>query len=221
VNGPAEHVQQRPDEAGSMLPRLMAFSDGVFAIAMTLLVVQLTVPLIPDNLSEAEIGHRLATGLLALGPAYLSFGVSFLVTAAFWMAHHRIFGYLRRYDAGLLWLNVLLLLCVAFMPFPTAVLGRYGDQTVAAILYATSLAVAGLVSASISVYASRRGLVDPAARPRVRAGVGRGLILPAVFLASIPIALFSPSAAEYSWLAVVVVDFALNRVMRFRAGVGS
>jgi uncharacterized membrane protein len=204
-----------------MLPRLIAFSDGVFAIAMTLLVVQLTVPNIPKDLPEAEIGHRLASALAVLGPAYLSFGISFLVTAAFWMAHHRIFRYLRRYDAGLLWLNVLLLLCVAFMPFPTAVLGRYGDQTVAAILYASSLAVTGLVSVAIAAYATRRGLVDPAARSRARANAGRGLILPAVFLASIPVALVSPSAAEYSWLGVLVVDIALNRVLRIRAGARS
>jgi uncharacterized membrane protein len=195
------------------LDRLMAFSDAVFAIAMTLLVVQFAVPAIPRGLPKAEVGHRLASELAALGPAYFSFGLTFVVVAIYWIAHHRKFLYLRRHDTGLIWLNLLLLLCVAFIPFPTAVLGRYGDQAVAAVFYAATLAVTGVLSVAMTAYASWRGLGDPAADPReLRFGIARGAVIPVVFLASIPLALVSPRAAEWSWLVIFVV----NRVVQAR-----
>jgi uncharacterized membrane protein len=190
----------------------MTFSDGVFAIAMTLLVVQITVPLIPDTLPKAEIGHRLATGLTALGPAYFSFGVSFVVIAAYWVAHHRIFIEVRRHDTGLVWLNLLLLLCIVFIPFPTAVLGRYGDQTVAAVFYAATLAATGVVSGVVTAYADRRGLTDLSGDPVPGLRIVRSAIPPLVFLASIPVALVSPSAAEYSWVSLFVLNLFLNRI---------
>ena len=201
-----------PTSSRRLLDRLMTFSDGVFAIAMTLLVVQITVPLIPETLPKAEIGHRLASGLAALRPAYFSFGVSFVVIAAFWVAHHRTFIQLHRHDTGLVWLNLLLLLCIVFIPFPTAVLGRYGDQTVAAVFYAATLAVTGVVSGVVTAYADRRGLTDlgPEALPGLR--IARAAITPVVFLASIPVALVSPSAAEYSWVSLFVLNLFLNRI---------
>jgi uncharacterized membrane protein len=199
----------------------MSFSDAVFAIAMTLLVVQLTVPVIAKTLPSAEIGHQLARGLAALGPAYFSFGVSFVVIAGFWVAHHRRFVELNRYDAGLVWLNLLLLLCIVFIPFPTAVLGRYGDQPVAAVFYAASLAATGVVSGAVMIYADRRGLTDPSADAPRGVRVARAAVTPAVFLASIPVAIASPSAAEWSWLALFAVNVVITRFearRRRRAG---
>jgi uncharacterized membrane protein len=191
---------------------MTTFSDGVFAIAMTLMVVQLTVPLIPSSLPSAEVGHRLASALAALGPAYFSFGLSFVVIAASWVAHHRRFQSLRRYDSGLIWLNMLLL-CVVFVPFPTAVLGRYGDQTVAVVLYAATMAVTAAVSVAMTLYTDRRGLVGPAPGP-VRSRIVRGAVVPAVFLASIPVALVSPNAAEWSWLALFVLSAVVGNTVR-------
>jgi uncharacterized membrane protein len=199
-------------EAEELLRRLAFFSDGVFAIAMTLLVVQFTVPAIPNGLSQAETGHQLASGLAALKPAYLSFALSFLVIARFWVTSHRRFQHLRRFDGGLLWLNLLLLLAVVFIPFPTAVLGRYIDQPVAAVFYAVTLAAAGVVSVAIMPYAIWRGLADPALDLRQqRRSTLRAATMPVVFLASVPLAQVNTSAAEYSWLAVLVLNLALRR----------
>jgi uncharacterized membrane protein len=204
-----------PDPALSRraLDRLMTFSDGVFAIAITLLVVQLAVPVISEDLPEAEMGHRLASELAALRPAYFSFGVSFAVIAAYWVAHHRRFLELHDHDTGLIWLNLLLLLCVVFIPFPTAVLGRYGDLTVAAVFYAATLAATGVVSVALTAYVDRRGLARPAAGAMPGLRIVRGAIPPVVFLASIPIALVSPSAAEWSWVSLFGLNLALDRLL--------
>lgn len=209
--GLSEHDTASSASSRRALDRLTSFSDAVFAIAMTLLVVQLTVPVIAKTLPRAEIGHQLASGLAALGPAYFSFGVSFVVIAAFWVAHHRRFMDLSRYDTGLIWLNLLLLLCIVFIPFPTAVLGRYGDEPVAAVFYAASLAVTGVVSGAVSIYADRRGLADPSADSLRGFRLVRAAVIPAVFLASIPVALASPSAAEWSWLTLLAANVVVNR----------
>jgi uncharacterized membrane protein len=95
--------------------RLEAFSDGVFAIAITLLVLEIKVPP-PDMTLEA--------GLLRLWPSYLAYTVSFLVIGAIWINHHAMFRHIVRVDETLLLLNVLHLMLIAFLPFPTAVLAE-------------------------------------------------------------------------------------------------
>lgn len=112
--------------------RIEAFSDGVFAIAITLLVLDVKVP-------KPEETTRLLPALLAQWPAYGAFLVSFLTILIMWMNHHAIFKYVRRSDNLFLLLNGLLLLCVTLIPFPTALLSAYierpGDARVAAVVY--------------------------------------------------------------------------------------
>jgi len=94
--------------------RLEAFSDGVFAIAITLLVLEIKVP----------TGEALALGLLHLWPSYLAYAISFIVIGAIWINHHAMFDWIVRADQKLLLLNTLHLMFIAFLPFPTAVLPR-------------------------------------------------------------------------------------------------
>ena len=101
------------------LERLVFFSDGVMAIAITLLVVELSIPAATEDVGDA---------LLDRWPQMLSFVLSFLVIGIFWMAHHRIFRYVANLDQRLIWLNLLFLMCVAFLPFPTAVLGDHDNS---------------------------------------------------------------------------------------------
>src|SRR5215469_16375933 len=113
--------QQRheDDEAVDQgMGRILALSDGVFAIAMTLLILQIAIP------ATAGDG-RLSRALLALWPRYLAYLLSFLVIARFWVIHHQAFRLIARFDTALVWLNLLLLLFVAFLPFPTSVLGQH------------------------------------------------------------------------------------------------
>ncbi len=132
--------------------RLEAFSDGVFSIAITILVISLSVPEIPDPLVPTEVPRK----LMELWPGKLvSYVLSFVIVGMFWVAHHAAFRHIRRSDRGLLWLNIGFLLWVSFVPFPTALLGRYFDQPLAVAIYAASLGVTGLSLEALWRYATR------------------------------------------------------------------
>ena len=190
---------------GESTERIVFFSDAVFAIAMTLLVLDIKVP-------EAEDGN-LGRGLLDLAPEYLAYALSFVIIALNWMAHHRKFRVITGFNTNLIRLNFLLLLLVAFVPFPTALLSEYGSDASAVILYAAVLGVIGLVQTGMWVYAHHAGLlassVDDGVYRYVR---GTGLVNPVVFALSIGIALLvGPVAATYSWLLIIPASFAADR----------
>src|SRR4051794_34457357 len=121
--------------------RLEAFSDGVFAIAITLLVLEIKVP-------PAGGGHSLAHGLLKLWPSYAGFAVSFVTIGIIWVNHHAVIARVRSVDRKLLFRNLWLLLTVSFIPFPTAVMAEYlregNGQDVAVAFYAAWFCVMGL-----------------------------------------------------------------------------
>jgi len=197
------------------LDRIVFFSDAVFAIAMTLLGVELRVPVLRAGLTYRQTNQALWHVLRGMGGELYAFALSFFVLGVFWIAHHRKFRLIRRYDDRLLWLNLVFLFSVAFLPFPTAVLGTYGGE-VATIFYAASMSATGLLSAFLTLYAYRRHrLIDPGVDDRlIRHWVQRSFLAPAVFLVSIPVAVFSPKAAQLVWLLSFVGSFALGAVYR-------
>ena len=196
----------RDDHVG--LERLVFFSDAVFAIAITLLALEIR---LPHDIAYL-VNEELTRALLHLWPKYLGFATSFVVIGAFWVAHHRKFRYIRRYDRALLWLNLLLLMGVAFIPFPTAVLSDYGNRT-ATIFYALTMLAVGLLSSAIWWYATRRHrLVDAGLSPQlIRRERLRGLSLAGVFLVSIGIALLDAHLAKFSWLLLLVIYSIVSR----------
>jgi TMEM175 potassium channel family protein len=195
---------ERGREAGRDRDRIVNLSDGVFAIAITLLVLDIRVPDIPENMVASE----LPAALLALWPKYLGYVLSFVVISTFWTIHHSIFRPIRAYDRGLLYLNFLFLMFVAFVPFPTSLLGEYGDRRLPVAIYAGTLAVGRLLLTAIHWYSTRNDqlLHEVQDHADVRFYLIRGLILPFIFLLSIGVSFFSVSAAIWSWVAVLVVD---------------
>jgi TMEM175 potassium channel family protein len=163
--------------------RVAFFSDAVFAIAITLLVIEITVP--EGDLTGPQLTHELGR----LGPKLFSFGLSFWVIGRFWISHHLTFQHLKRWDLPMLWINLLLLACIAFLPFPTALLGNHLGLPEAARLYATSVTVTGLASTLLWWYATGKGrLVDEGLDPRLRRSMLlRTLTAPVVFGLSIPL----------------------------------
>src|SRR5213080_2449475 len=109
--------EARP-ERDSALERLIFFSDAIFAIAITLLALDIRLPSLSPNVTDADLFNQ----LLALGQKYYSFSISFLAIGLYWLGHHRMFQYIVRYDAILLLFNFLLLMCIAFIPFPSSVI---------------------------------------------------------------------------------------------------
>jgi uncharacterized membrane protein len=144
--------------------RVEAFSDGVFAIAITLLVLEIQVP--PPEVTDH--GRRLLPGLIHLWPSYLGYLISFVTIGIMWVNHHSIFIYIRRTDRYFLFITVLFLMCISFLPFPTAVLAEYLPQPtgrrVAVAQYSAALVLIALVYNAVWWYAAWEGrLLDPKA----------------------------------------------------------
>jgi uncharacterized membrane protein len=204
----AEATERNP-QAGRDRDRIVNLSDGVFAIAITLLVLDIRVPAIPEGM----VATQLPTALFSLWPKYLGYVLSFAVISTLWVVHHSIFRSIREYDRGLLYLNFLFLMFVAFVPFPTSLLGEYGDHRLPVAIYAGTLALGRLLLTTIHWYSTRNDrLIDEAQDPReVRFYLIRGLAMPVIFLLSIGVSFFSVSAAIWSWVAMIVVDAVVLR----------
>jgi uncharacterized membrane protein len=200
---------ERSPEAGRDRDRIVNLSDGVFAIAITLLVLDIRVPDIPEGMVASE----LPAALLSLWPKYLGYVLSFAVISTFWIVHHSIFRPIREYDRGLLYLNFLFLMFVAFVPFPTSLLGEYGDHQLPVAIYAGALAIGRLLLTAIHWYSTRDDRLggEPQNPGEVRFYLIRGLAMPVIFLLSIGVSFFSVGAAIWSWVVMIVVDAVVLR----------
>ena len=188
--------------------RLLALSDGIFAVAMTLLVVGIPVPVLTrptDKDLQSAIGDLL--------PNLIAFGVSFMVVGLYWTVHRRILRGVVRADGGAASVNLLLLLLVCLVPFSAALLSRYGDLPTAVVLYASNLALIGVFTLALRIRTWRHLRIAATARQR-RAAVASGLSNVAVFGLSIPIALRNPGYGELFWLLLFPLQFMLGRIDR-------
>lgn len=205
-------ARDRRPEPDRDLDRIVFFSDAVFAIAITLLVLDIRVPYLSEDLVAEELG----ASLLALWPKYLGYVISFLSIAVFWNIHHRIFREIKGYDGTLILLNFLFLMFVAFLPFPTSLLGEYGNNQLPVAIYAAMLAIGRLLLTAIYWYATSgnrlvSGTTDPT---MVRFFHVRGLTISLIFLLSIGVSFFSVRAAVGSWVLLMAVDAVILRRKR-------
>jgi len=196
-----EEPPSQPRRRGFRTGRLEAFSDGVFAIAVTLLVLDIAV--------SANAGQHLLRSIIDLWPAYLAYVVSFSTIGAAWLAHNAITEYLDRADAAFVRLNLLLLLFVSFLPFPTRLLADYigedSPERVAATFYGISLLLTTTMLLVLWRYAVHAGLVRPDAADeeiqlltqRLTPGLGGYLVL-------IVAGLFLPVIAVIGYLAIAL-----------------
>ncbi len=189
------------------LDRVGAFSDGVFAIAITLLVLNVHVPTVP----EAE----LADALSKLSKDLTTYVIGFAVMGRFWYGHHKLFSGLQRSNGRLVLANMVLLALIALMPFTTAVLGDY-DGAPAVALYAVNVGLAALLDGITEAIAIHDGLQGPTATARdERAPLTDMAIVAAVFFGSIPVAYaVSPSLAKWLWLGLFIIPRVRRRAGR-------
>lgn len=207
----------REEETGGTVgfERVVAFSDGVFAIAITLLVLALGVPELP----EATAAEELPGALRELAPQVLSYFIGFAVIGAFWRGHHAFTGLLRQFDSTLMTLNLALLAFISLMPFTTGLFGRYSDVELAVILYAANVIAASALDTAMLWVAQRRRLLtqepdDP--RGDLLGNAWAGI----VFLVSIPVALIDPGAATCVWLGLLLGPAVVRRREQRRRGTG-
>src|SRR5215216_1485040 len=177
--------------------RLVAFTDGVFAIAITLLVLNFDEPSGPDS----ELAHQLTDQW----PALLAYFLSFAVIGRFWVVHHRVFAIVRRLDFALLGFNLVYLAFVVLIPFTTEVLGDYSDTTEAVVLNAAAIGGVATFNWLMIRHALTRDHIQPDRRFSAAPFAGTAaLVNPGVFLASIPVGFVSPLAAELMWTALAI-----------------
>ncbi len=137
------------------LNRFEAFSDGVFAIAVTLLVIEIKAPDLANATSAEAV-----TKLLQTFPHVLSYMTSFIVIGVIWINHHALFHFLKRVDRTVLVINLLLLMCVAFIPYPTALIGEFGSSLPVVAFYGLSLALTGFVYNALWFYVVHRYILS-------------------------------------------------------------
>jgi uncharacterized membrane protein len=187
--------------------RIVAFSDGVFAIAITLLVLNLGVG---EGVKDGELGKVLWDHHQDL----FAYALSFAVIGRFWIVHHRFFGEVTGFDSRLIWLNLFYLAWIVLIPFSSQVLGDYGGTTAAEALYAGNLVGVMLSGTLLFADAQRAGLTRTATE-EARDGRRHALWTALVFAASIPIAFANPDVAPYCWLALFIVPMT-GRIVRTR-----
>jgi uncharacterized membrane protein len=203
------------DHGHRELDRLIFFSDAIFAIVMTLLILEIRAP---DNVPSDVAATEVPNLVWALWPKFFSYVLSFLVIGTYWIAHHQTFRYVRSYNRTLLWLNLVFLLSISFIPFPTDLLGEYGELRFSVIVYAASLGMARLLLAVVWWYIVAGPIrtgdeLDPGL---ARYHFFRSLAIPALFFLSIGISLVSVNAAVASWLLLFVADVMMWRLQRRR-----
>lgn len=185
--------------------RLKALADAVFAIAMTLLVLELKVP----ELHGSDVGRELGRQLRAESGAYLAYALSFYVLGLIWLGHVRLFRRVEAADDWLVRANLVMLLLVGVLPFPTALLGRYGSQTWGVVPYACCMVLLELLLAVAWWRCARRGLLTADAdQSEVRVALARYLSMAGVFAVSVPVAVVRPADAAYVWIVLAVVPWA-------------
>ncbi len=189
-----ERKSKRRDGNEIEFSRIVAFSDGVFSIAITLLVLNLG---IDRHVGDGELGSALWDQRENL----VAYALSFAVIGRFWLVHHRFFSQVTGFDGRLISLNIFYLAWIVLLPFSSEVLGEHGGQAASVILYAANLTGVVLVGMWMAADARRAGLtsITPASHNEQR---WRSIYIAAVFVVSIPVAFIAPGIAPFMWLAL-------------------
>lgn len=197
----------RDDPPG--VDRLLALSDGVVAIALTLLVLQLKVPSaaqVADPASAGDLAAELGRGADQL----VSYVISYYVIAQFWLVHHRVFRHIAGQREGLAWWNFAFLLTITLMPFTSALLGAFSDNPLAVDIFGLNLLLASLATQATTVFGRRQGLLTGRTLD-TRIGAARSWASALVIALSMGVAWSSPDTAKYLWLLLAVVPRASER----------
>lgn len=199
---------------GLSIDRLLLFSDAIFAFAITLLAIDIRVPQLPQD----QIASQLNNQIYALLPKFISFLLSFFIVGNYWISFHRTFHAIKRYDRGLIYLNLLFLMFIVLLPFPNDLIGKYPANEVTVIIYALFLAATGLSLYLLWVYASRRyRLVNETLHPDfIRRLRVRLLFSPVIFVISIPIAFVYPLASMVCWCFGFPISIYYERTRLFK-----
>ncbi len=194
--------------------RVLNFSDGVFAFAATLLILKIDLPAM--TVHEAT-SPRLLTELVNLWPSYFANIISFLMIGYYWLTHHAIFSLVKKMDNIIIWLNIIFLIFLSFLPFPVDLFGDYNQSEIIVMFYSLSLGIAGFLLCAIWFYAVIAKRIDKSLTQRhILYYSMRFLAAPVVFMISIPLVYIDINIAKISWIFVILATIAINRFFNFK-----
>jgi uncharacterized membrane protein len=190
----AETAAKRRQDNEVEFGRIVAFSDGVFSIAITLLVLNIG---IKRGLTEGQIDDA----LWDQRDTFFAYAISFAVIGRFWLVHHRFFSEVRAFDGRLISFNLVYLGAIVLIPFSSELLGEYGGTTTAVVFYSVNLALVVLIGLVMHLDARHRGLTRIDDRTHRETQI-RSSYIAGIFLLSVPLAFLAPDLAPYLWLVL-------------------
>jgi uncharacterized membrane protein len=186
--------------------RIAAFTDGVMAVAITLLVLNIEVPRLEPG---ASLGDALIDDVL---PSLGAYALAFALVGRFWAIHHNLFEKLRGFDRTLMALNLLFLSLVVLMPFSAQLYDVYTSRPAAAAVLGGTLGLLALVNGAMTAHVLRQGFVHEHRREETEPSLTVGAGLTTVFLLSVPAAFLSVHLAEAMWISTIVLRYPLRRL---------
>ncbi|MFB5600279.1 MAG: TMEM175 family protein [Nitrososphaeraceae archaeon] len=190
------------------LDHVVIFSDAIFAFSITIVLLSIQIPELPDNLNEEQIQGK----LWELRPYFESYGISFAVIAVYWMSYHKVFNKITGSHPVMVGLNLLFLFFITLISLFTMLDIQYGSYRSVFILYATILTLSGSTLAFIWVHAQKSGILHNEVSPSLRKHILIQMIIPpSIFLISIPISLINVDIAQYFWLLIIPLNFIVRK----------
>jgi TMEM175 potassium channel family protein len=194
--------------------RLEALSDGIFAIVMTLLVLELRVPDLPRHTPQ----HELLVKLRELGPYFFSFVITFVLAGAFWLLHHITFHYVRHTTRVLVWLNIAFLMFVSLLPFSTGMLGHFSFQPISTVFYFGNQFMLAMLLRIQWAYAQRTKLVDPGTDPEMQQRISTRVNMMMIgHLGAVIMAFFNPMLSVDVFMAAMLLPAIVAKFRSRRA----
>jgi uncharacterized membrane protein len=183
--------------------RVEALVDGIFAFAMTLLVVGLSAPVFTKDQATTEVPAH----VMAMYAEFVMFFIAFFILASFWLLHHRQFHFVRTVDPVLIRINLLILAFIVFMPFTTNLSGDYSEVPIAVDLFHSNMFIIGILFLCQWYYVVHNPGITSAEISTIAAvnGMRRGMVLPLVALLAIGVSFFSPSYSMSCYLLIPLV----------------
>ena len=205
-------------ETGLSKERVELLTDGIFAVVMTLLVLEISVPRISSHnaIGSAAAGTELLSGLFDLWPKMLSFGISFIILAIYWLAHHRQFYYIKHVNRTLIWINFMFLMATCLLPFSSSLLGEYRQQQISIFVFgANSIIIASLLSIQWWYLISHNSrLVDENLDPIIKTTSLRRLLFGImVYLIAIGISFVYIELSFFVFAMILISAFMPNKIM--------
>ncbi|MCU0633078.1 MAG: TMEM175 family protein [Methanolinea sp.] len=198
--------------------RLEALSDGIFAFAMTLLVISLAIPEIPYQQAPAILPGKLAD----MAPEFMLFVIAFFILAGYWISHHHILEHVRYVDGVLVRINIILLFFIVLIPFTTSISGDYTNVLEAVLFFHVNLLVASLTLTGMWWYIRRHSAaLAPEIPVTYKRGAEKAIVMPGVILLAIGVSFINTHASMWCYALIPVIFFMIGAFLHLKAVKGS